>query len=222
MKKKTWLKLTIVFTIVIALFAVNTFVFKVTPMSLRDWVLSFGIAAPLIYLLLNIIRPLTLFPISVLSLAGGLAFGVLWGTVYTVFSATAGAIISFYFARTLGSNWLKKKLSSNGKIDRWQKKIKEKGFYFIFVLRVIPIVNFDFVSYLAGISRLKFRPYIFATLLGVLPGTLAANLLGDSLTEGNGTVIAITVGLLLLISALAIYLKNKNIAAERFQKEDNA
>ncbi|WNB92766.1 TVP38/TMEM64 family protein [Bacillus sp. NEB1478] len=222
MKKMTLLKLSIVFGIVLALLAVNHFVFKMTPMTLRNWMLSFGIMAPIIYLLLNIVRPLTLFPISVLSLAGGLAFGTFWGTVYTVFSATAGAVISFYLSKYLGARWLKKKISSTDRIEKWQNEIKKKGFYYIFILRVIPIINFDLVSYVSGISRLKLKPYIFATLLGVLPGTLAANLLGNSLTEGNGIMIAAIAVLLLLAVILVLYLKNKNISPETFQKEDNA
>jgi uncharacterized membrane protein YdjX (TVP38/TMEM64 family) len=142
--------------------------------------------------------------------------------VYTVFSATAGAILSFYLAKLLGSRSLKKKISTSEKIGRWQKKLKGNGFYFIFILRVIPIVNFDLVSFLAGISRLKFRPYIFATLLGVLPGTLAANLVGDSLTEGNVTRLAIAGGLFLFATIAAIYFKNKNLFFNRYREEDNA
>ncbi|MDR7073095.1 TVP38/TMEM64 family protein [Fictibacillus barbaricus] len=222
MKKKTCLKLTMGFGIVFALLAVNHFIFKLTPMTLRDWMLSFGILAPIVYLLLNIIRPLTLFPISVLSLAGGLAFGTLWGTVYTVFSSTAGAIISFYLSKNHGAHWLKKKISSTDRIEKWQNEIREKGFYYVFILRIIPIINFDLVSYVSGISRLKLKPYIFATLLGVLPGTLAANVLGNSLISGNGMMIAAAAVLLIAAVILAIYLKNKTIAPEPYQKEDNA
>ncbi|OOE14331.1 TVP38/TMEM64 family protein [Fictibacillus arsenicus] len=223
MKKKTWVKLTVLFAAVILLFALNHFVFKLTPLSLRDWVLSFGMVAPIIYILINVVRPFTLFPISVLSLAGGLAFGAVWGTVYTVFSATLGAVISFYLAKHLGARWLKKTTDAPSKIEKWQKQLKEKGFIYIFLLRVIPVLNFDLVSYVAGISRLKFRSYVFATMLGVLPGTLAYNLLGDSFIKGNGTAIAIAVCLVILAACIPILMKNKSLISGQIQtqKEDN-
>jgi uncharacterized membrane protein YdjX (TVP38/TMEM64 family) len=220
MKKSTWVKLTVLFAAVILLFALNHFVFKVTPMSLRDWVLSFGMVAPIIYVLINVVRPFTLFPVSVLSLAGGLAFGAVWGTVYTVFSATLGAILSFYVAKHLDSRSLK----NASRIEKWQKQLKEKGFFYIFLLRIIPILNFDLVSYVAGISRLKLHSYIFATMLGVLPGTLAYNLLGDSFIKGNGTAIAIAACFVILAACIPILMKNKSMISGQIQtqKEDNA
>ncbi len=223
MKKKTLVKLTLISLIVVTLLALNHFVFELTPMSLRDWVLSFGMVAPIVYVTLNVIRPFTLFPISVLSLAGGLAFGVVWGTVYTVFSATIGAVLSFYIAKQLGGRWLKKRTDSPSRIEKWQNQLKEKGFVYILLLRVIPILNFDLVSYVAGISRLKLRSYIFATILGVLPGTLAYNLLGDSFIKGNGAVIAVSIGLVLLVACIPILLKNKELLTNQINtKEDNA
>lgn len=218
MKKKTWVKLTILLAVVIVLLALNHFVFKVSPISLRDWVLSFGMIAPLLYVFLNVIRPLTLFPISVLSLAGGLAFGALWGTVYTVAGATVGAIMSFYIAKNVGSRWLKKKTDAAEKVEQWQKKMREKGFFYILLLRIIPILNFDLVSYVAGISRLRLHSYIFATMLGVLPGTLAYNLLGNSFIKGNGTMIGIAVSLVLLVICIPFLLKNKRLIPEQIQR----
>ncbi len=224
MKRNTLVKITVILFIVMFLFALNHFVFKVTPISLRDWVLSFGMVAPIIYILINVIRPFTLFPISVLSLAGGLAFGVVWGTVYTVFSATIGAILSFYIAKHLGTRWLKQKTDSPSRIEKWQNQLKEKGFVYILLLRIIPVLNFDVVSYVAGISRLKLRSYILATMLGVLPGTLAYNLLGDSFIKGNGTIIAVAIGLALFVACIPFLLKNKQMITSQIHqhKEDNA
>jgi uncharacterized membrane protein YdjX (TVP38/TMEM64 family) len=224
MKRNTLVKITVILFIVMFLFALNHFVFKVTPISLRDWVLSFGMVAPIIYILINVIRPFTLFPISVLSLAGGLAFGVVWGTVYTVFSATIGAILSFYIAKHLGTRWLKQKTDSPSRIEKWQNQLKEKGFVYILLLRIIPVLNFDVVSYVAGISRLNLRSYILATMLGVLPGTLAYNLLGDSFIKGNGTIIAVAIGLALFVACIPFLLKNKQMITSQIHqhKEDNA
>jgi uncharacterized membrane protein YdjX (TVP38/TMEM64 family) len=223
MKKNTLVKLAAILLIVTALLALNHFVFKVTPISLRDWVLSFGMVAPIIYVILNVIRPFTLFPISVLSLAGGLAFGVIWGTVYTVFSGTIGAILSFYIAKHLGSRWLRNKTDAPSRVVQWQNQLKDKGFLYILLLRIIPILNFDLVSYVAGVSKLKLRSYIFATMLGVLPGTLAYNLLGDSFIKGNGTAIAVAVTLVLLVACIPVIVKNKQMMTDQMQrhKEDN-
>ncbi|MBY6036891.1 TVP38/TMEM64 family protein [Fictibacillus nanhaiensis] len=224
MKKSAWMKITFLLAVVMIFLALNHYVFMVSPMSLRDLVLSFGMIAPFIFIAINVIRPLTLFPISVLSLAGGLAFGALWGTIYTVFSATIGAILSFYMAKHLGSRMLKKKTTVSLRMELWQKQMKEKGFFYILLLRIIPVLNFDLVSYAAGISKLKLRSYIFATMLGVLPGTLAYNLLGDSFIKGDGAVMALAVGLVIGAACIPILLKQMRYIPRSLHhhKEDNA
>ncbi len=57
-----------------------------------------------------------------------------------------------------------------GRLDRY---VEEHGVVLIFVLRLIPLVSFDAISYAAGLSGIRFRGFFAATALGMLPGTFA-------------------------------------------------
>lgn len=82
---------------------------QIKPITAREWILSFGVWAPIVYMAFYTIRPLLFIPASILSLAAGLAFGPLWGTVYTIIGATSGAVLSFIVARKLGASLVKNK-----------------------------------------------------------------------------------------------------------------
>lgn len=55
---------------------------KLDAKSIKDYIGSFGNLAPIIYIVMFSLIPLTLFPDSILAIAGGMAFGLVWGTVY--------------------------------------------------------------------------------------------------------------------------------------------
>jgi uncharacterized membrane protein YdjX (TVP38/TMEM64 family) len=53
------------------------------------------------------------------------------------------------------------------------------------LLRLIPLFPFDLISYLAGVSKIRFRAFFIGTLFGIIPGTFAYNFLGSSIAEGR-------------------------------------
>jgi uncharacterized membrane protein YdjX (TVP38/TMEM64 family) len=190
MKKK------IIKVIIISLFVLGLIWFyqsylQISPQQIRDWILSFGIFAPVLFMIIYTIRPLILFPASILSLGGGLAFGAFWGTVFTVIGATTGAALSFWVARKLGKNIANKTWKGKGEVI--QHQLEQRGFLYVILLRLIPVFNFDLISYLAGISKIKFKAFFLGTLLGIIPGTFAYNFLGSSIVDGSLSTILIAI-----------------------------
>jgi uncharacterized membrane protein YdjX (TVP38/TMEM64 family) len=59
------------------------------------------------------------------------------------------------------------------------------GFFYVVTLRLIPLFNFDLISYTAGISKVRYQSFLFGTLLGIVPGTFAYNFLGSSFADGG-------------------------------------
>lgn len=182
-KKMTLVKGILVLFSIIGLLWFNQRYLQLHPQVLREWILSYGWISPFIFMILYTMRPLILFPASVLSLAGGLAFGAVWGTVYTIIGATCGAVLSFWVARKLGHNLVKKEWT--GKAGVIQQQLEERGFFYVLLLRLLPIFNFDLISYLSGISKVRFTSFLLATLTGIIPGTFAYNYLGSSFADGS-------------------------------------
>ena len=182
-------------------------VFEIDENGLRSWILSFGLWAPAIYILIYTIRPLVFFPASVLSIAGGLAFGAWLGTLYTIIGATLGAMLSFYVAKTLGKSLVRKEWTGNaGKI---QSQMEQNGFLYVLLFRLIPVINFDLISYVAAIAKVRFTPFALATFIGIIPGTFAYNFLGSSVISGNPQIIILAVLVFIILTAVPMLIRNQ-------------
>ncbi len=182
-------------------------VFDVNAEGLRNWILSFGLWAPLVYIIAYTIRPLIFFPASVLSIAGGLAFGAWMGTLYTIIGATLGAALSFVVAKTVGKSLVKKQWTGNA--AKIQTQMEQNGFLYVLLFRLIPVINFDLVSYLAAIAKVRFVPFALATLIGIIPGTFAYNFLGSSFVSGNPQIIAAAVAVFIVLTVVPILIRNR-------------
>lgn len=143
------------------------------------WIDGFGALGPIVYILILastiIFTPL---PSVVVDIAGGLAFGVLLGTVYTMIGGMLGATINFYVARRLGRHWVERRLGKKA-MDQIDGLAERMGAKLIFLTRLIPLFNFDWVSYAAGLTRISFRSYFVASVLGMLLPVIGIVYVGD-------------------------------------------
>lgn len=179
-----WLKLAI-FALIAAglgwgLGALGVDLRQFTPERLRELVLSFGIWAPVIYIAVYG-QPVIPLPASIMTLTGGLAFGPFWGGLAALVGATIRAASQFLVARLLGREFIEKLLK--GAAAKFDDKIAQAGFTTVLLIRLIPNVPFDAQNYLLGFSKVRFLPYVAGSFLGMIPGSFAYTLLGDSLSD---------------------------------------
>ncbi|MDZ7721413.1 MAG: TVP38/TMEM64 family protein [candidate division KSB1 bacterium] len=185
--KKAWLKLTVLAAIAAVIFVV----FRVTPLSVsdftpsrvRDFILQFGVWSPIVFMILYALRGAVLvLPVGIMSLAGGLAFGQWWGTLYILIGATLGASLSFVIARFFGRQFIENfSWLHNGKIKQFDDGIEKNGFRMMLFMRLIPLFQYDAVNFGGGLSRIKFRDFFFASFVGMAPGGFINAMLGSSL-----------------------------------------
>jgi uncharacterized membrane protein YdjX (TVP38/TMEM64 family) len=206
-KTKTAIKVFILTLIMFGLLWINHRYLNVSPSAIREWILSFGAWAPIMYVIFYTLRPLILFPASIVSLSAGLAFGALFGTIFTLIGATAGAVLSFWVSRKLGGDMVKKEWK--GKAQVLQEQLEQRGFIYILLLRLIPVFNFDLISYLAGVSKVRFGSFFFGTLIGIVPGTFAYNFLGSSFVESDMKTIGFAILLFLAVLIIPLWIRKK-------------
>lgn len=197
---------------VILIIIIGSTIYKLLNMNINSkdiqaYVSSFGKLAPLVYIIMFALVPLTLFPDSVLAIGGGLIFGLFKGYIYTLIGALIGASLSFYISRKLGRNFVKK--LTKEKLDGIESMINSKGFFVVLMLRLIPLFPFDIISYGAGLTSIKYKDFLFATIIGTIPGILVfTNIGAQSVNIGsNGFYMSIMALILLVIAS--IFLKNK-------------
>nr|WP_286672309.1 TVP38/TMEM64 family protein [Cohnella hashimotonis] len=169
--------------------------------------LSFGWIAPAVYIGLFVARPFVLFPASVLTLAGGLAFGTWYGMLYTFLGEIPGAVLSFLLARQVGLGFFKGR--DDPRLRKLEGAMQRRGFPMVLMLRIAPFVPFDLVSYAAGAARVPLRAYVPATVIGTLPGTFAFCFLGASLTRGDWREIALAIAVFAAAMLVPLLLKRR-------------
>ncbi len=199
-----WLSIAVAVGVLIWL---SRFVFQIDANDLRSWIVSFGYWSPIIYILIYTVRPLIFFPASILSIAGGLAFGAWLGTLYTIIGATLGAMLSFYVAKMLGKSFVRKTWTGN--IKKIQSQMEQNGFFYVLLFRFIPVINFDLISYVAAFAKVRFSSFALATLIGIIPGTFAYNFLGSSFVSGNPKIIVLAVVVFVILTVVPIILRNR-------------
>jgi uncharacterized membrane protein YdjX (TVP38/TMEM64 family) len=186
------------------------------PAEVKKFVLSYGVYAPIIFIVLFTFVPLTLFPDAILAIAGGLIFGLVQGSLYIMIGALLGASLSFFLARFY-ADWLRKKLQGE-KFLNIDKSVKQNGFIIIFLLRLIPLVPFDIISYSAGFSSIRYKDFILATLLGIIPGVVVyANIGAQSLEFGSNNFYF---SVALLIGLIVVSLFFKKSVKKRLENEN--
>lgn len=158
----------------------------INPNELQLWLKSLGIWAPILYIILYTLGTLLILPSTPLNLCGGALFGVWWGTFWTSIAAMIAAIISFILTRSIGRDYVAKKLK--GKWEALDAELHHGGLFYMFAIRLLPIIPYGIVNFAAGLTSISFRDYVIGTALGTVPGILPFVLMGSglqSLSKGN-------------------------------------
>ena len=161
--------------------------------GLRDYILSFGLWAPVASCFLMVLQALVApVPSFLITFANGLAFGVFWGWMLSLFGHVLAAAVCFGISRSLGRVPVEVLVGKTGlqSADRW---FARWGIYAVFVGRLIPGVAFDVISYAAGLTQMKFRNFLAATALGIFPQTFLYSYLGRQAPQVTSALVVAAV-----------------------------
>ena len=162
----------------VILFVTNEDLFR-NPQLIKAEVLRWGAWGPIGFMLLYAFGPSLLVPGAVMTLAAGLAFGTVKGSIYSLIGADLGALVAFAAGRFLGKGFVNRLLA--GRFGETLDKIARNGFQIILYLRVFPIIPYNALNLLAGASPITFKDYFWASMIGMIPGTILFAFLGNEL-----------------------------------------
>ena len=176
--------------------------------QIRDFVSRFYLISPIIFLILQIFYVI-LVPIynTPIHLAGGYIFGPYLGFILNYIATSLGLFIIIFLSRRYGRNIITKLISIET-VEKYDKLITSNKItpFFLFVVYVLPFFPDDEITYLIALSRLPFKTYIPAILLGNIPKA-AVSFLGSNLIQGIFPTIMIRV-IILFIGILYFFKKD--------------
>jgi pyruvate/2-oxoglutarate dehydrogenase complex dihydrolipoamide dehydrogenase (E3) component/uncharacterized membrane protein YdjX (TVP38/TMEM64 family) len=157
-----------------------------------------------IYFVIYVVSTALSFPgATVLTLAGGALFGFWLGTMIVSFASTIGAVAAFLMARLILRDYVQEKFSDRLKVIN--KGLETEGEFYLFTLRLVPIVPFFVINLAMGLTPIKTWRFFFVSQIGMLLGTAVYVNAGTQVAQLESVGGIMSPGLLLSFVLLGIF-----------------
>ena len=153
--------------------------------ALASWVRGAGIYGVAAFAGLYIVATVLLVPGSLLTASAGFAYGPVYGTLLVSPVSVLAALVSFALARTVLRDRLEQRLRSRARLAAVNEAVGRRGFVITALLRLSPILPFNLLNYLLGLSRVRVRDYALASWVGMLPATVLYVYAGSLVTRAS-------------------------------------
>jgi uncharacterized membrane protein YdjX (TVP38/TMEM64 family) len=151
------------------------------PATVQAWLEPLGPLAPLAFFLLNVIQivvaPIPGYPVQVL---GGILFGFIPGSVYTVAGLVAGGTLAAWLGRRLGRPWLERRLGADA-LEHWGEIVHIDSFWTWWLILLIPVGDLPY--FFAGLTQIRLRTFALAILTSRGPFTVLIVWMGSSVAD---------------------------------------
>jgi uncharacterized membrane protein YdjX (TVP38/TMEM64 family) len=174
--------------------------------GLRERIAAAGPAGPLLLTGAMMVAAVVVFiPNGLIAALGGALFGFPVGFGCAVTGQAVGSLLCYAIARGAGRAPFRWALGEGAR--QVESFWGRHGFRGILLLRLLPFASFDAVSYASGAVGVPLRPFLLASVLGMLPMTALAVVLGDILLGWEGAVFLVTGGAVVLMLLLPLLRK---------------
>jgi uncharacterized membrane protein YdjX (TVP38/TMEM64 family) len=187
--------------------------------GIRDWVLSFGAFAPIVYVLVVVAQVIVSpIPAGPVTFAGAMIFGVPQGLALSMAGSVVGSVIVFAAARRWGKP-LVLRLVGKDVFGKYAGRLDDEGWW-VFVILLVPLMPDDAVCALAGLSAVSFRRFVVLMVVGRLPGATITTLLASDFLTGS-VAGWITAGLVLVVLLALGFTYRRRLEGWIFQRAHN-
>jgi uncharacterized membrane protein YdjX (TVP38/TMEM64 family) len=128
-----------------------------------------------------VVATLVPIPRTVFTLASGLLLGPVVGVGVALAATVVSGWVGFVVARSLGRRMVARHLEKAA-VRTVDQRLSGGGWLAVASIRLIPVFPFWPANLACGMSSVRTLPYLFGTIVGLLPGTIAVVVLGDTLT----------------------------------------
>ncbi|MEG3861546.1 TVP38/TMEM64 family protein [Microcoleus sp. herbarium12] len=130
-----------------------------------------GVWGPIAFIATYNFATILFIPGSVLTLGGGVLFGLWWGSIYVLIAATLGATFAFLIGRYLSRDRVVKYMEAHPKFKALDRAVAKEGLKIVFLTRLCPLFPFNLLNYALGITQVSLKDYVLGSS-GMIPGTV--------------------------------------------------
>ncbi|HEX5631737.1 MAG TPA: VTT domain-containing protein, partial [Gemmatimonadales bacterium] len=117
--------------------------------------------------------------------------GIVRGTALVLLGATLGATAAFLLARHVARGFVARRVARHARLAAFDRALAADGFRLVLLLRLSPVVPFSVLNYALGLTQVRLRDFVLASI-GMVPGTLlyvwSGKLAGDVARAAAGSV----------------------------------
>lgn len=160
-------------------------------------------AAVVLFIALYVAVILSAIPVSpILNIAGGYFFDVIPGALYSIVGAALGATIAFFMFRYLLREFVQGKYGH--RLQTFNNEFKKQGASYLLFMQLLPITPFSVITVLSGLSQISWWTFVWATILGIAPGSFIFSFAGKQLMSIEKVSDVLSWPLLLALTLLAV------------------
>lgn len=173
--------------------------------ALAEYLRSFGVWSVVVTIILFVIMTFTIiFPFMILSGASGIIYGLFWGTIISWLGEVIGALFMFFFARHFFRHMVEGWIVKSRYLTQVDEYSAANGFKALLVARLLPLAPSGIITAVAAISRISFRDFFLATIIGKLPPVIVKVLLGHDIVFAGENMTRLIMVVLLVIGVYTI------------------
>jgi uncharacterized membrane protein YdjX (TVP38/TMEM64 family) len=131
-----------------------------------NWGAWSGVCYPFLFAICNVL----LLPGGILCVGSGFFFGLWWGFFIVLAGNAVGAAISFALSRWVGQTWFRRRLARNKMLTALEPVVEREGWKIIVLTQLHPLFPTSLINYFYGLTRIRFRTFMFWSSVGRAPG----------------------------------------------------
>ena len=145
---------------------------------LNDLLARLGLAGIVLFALVYALAAILFVPGSALTVGAGVIYGLWWGFVAVSAGSTLGAAGGFLVARYLARRRVEGWAAANPRFAAIDRAVGQEGWKIVLLTRLSPVFPYTLLNYLYGLTRVSFGPFVVASWIGMMPGTVLYVYLG--------------------------------------------
>ena len=150
-----------------------------------------------------LVTALSLPGATLMTLLAGALFGLYYGSLIVSFASTIGATLAMLTSRFLIREWVENRFSTQ--VKKINSGLLKEGAYYLFSLRLIPLIPFFVINLALGLTRIKVSVFYVVSQLGMLPATFIYVNAGQELARLDSFEDIVSIELLSALLLLAIF-----------------